>query len=35
LIADVVSAMTDQQALRLHQRLTGSAQGSVLDPIVI
>ncbi len=35
LVADAVSGMTDQQALRLHQRFTGFAQGSVLDPIVI
>jgi dGTPase len=34
LVADTIAAMTDQQALRLHQRLTGQSQGSVLDPIV-
>jgi dGTPase len=34
LVADAISSMTDQQALRLYQRLTASAQGSVLDPIV-
>jgi dGTPase len=35
LVADAISSMTDQQALRLYQRLTASSQGSVLDPIVI
>lgn len=34
LVADAVSSLTDQQALRLYQRLTASSQGSVLDPIV-
>jgi dGTPase len=34
LVADAVSSMTDEQALRFFQRLTASAQGSVLDPIV-
>jgi dGTPase len=34
LVADSISSMTDQQALRLYQRLTGLSQGSVLDPIV-
>lgn len=34
LVADTISSMTDQQALRLSQRLTGQSQGSVLDPIV-
>jgi dGTPase len=32
--ADAVASLTDQQALRLFQRLTASSQGSVLDPIV-
>jgi len=35
LVADAISSMTDQQALRLYQRLTASSQGSVLDPIVL
>jgi len=35
LVADAISSMTDQQALRLYQRLTASSQGSVLDPIVV
>src|SRR5262249_23560250 len=34
LVSDTIASMTDQQALRLCQRLTGQAQGSVLDPIV-
>lgn len=34
LVADTIAAMTDQQALRMYQRLTGYAQGSVLDPIL-
>lgn len=34
LVADTISSMSDQQALRMYQRLTGSSQGSVLDPIV-
>jgi dGTP triphosphohydrolase len=34
LVADAISSMTDQQAIRLYQRLMASAQGSVLDPIV-
>lgn len=35
LVADAISSLTDQQALRLYQRFTASAQGSVLDPIVM
>jgi dGTPase len=34
LVADTIASLTDQQALRLHQLLTGQSQGSVLDPIV-
>jgi dGTPase len=34
LVADTIAAMTDQQALKMYQRLTGVLQGSVLDPIV-
>jgi dGTPase len=34
LAADTIASMTDQQALRMYQRLTGQSQGSVLDPIV-
>lgn len=34
LSADTIASMTDQQALRLYQRLTGLSLGSVLDPIV-
>jgi hypothetical protein len=32
--ADAISSPSDHQALRLYYRLTGSSQGSVLDPIV-
>jgi dGTP triphosphohydrolase len=35
LVADTIAGMTDQQALRLYQRVTGLSQGSVLDPIVL
>jgi dGTPase len=34
LVADAIASMTDQQALRLYQRLTGLSPGSILDPIV-
>ncbi|MDQ3814619.1 MAG: dNTP triphosphohydrolase [Armatimonadota bacterium] len=34
LVADLISSMTEQQALLLHQRLTGIAAGSVRDPIL-
>jgi dGTPase len=34
LAADTIASLTDQQALRLFQRLAGLSQGSVLDPIV-
>jgi len=34
LVADTIAAMTDEQALRLYQRLCGHTLGSVLDPIV-
>lgn len=34
LVADLIASMTEQQALLLHQRLTGIAPGSVRDPIV-
>jgi dGTPase len=34
LVADTIASMTDQQAARMYQRLTGQSQGSVLDPIV-
>lgn len=34
LVSDTISAMTDQQALRYYQRLTGNLPGSVLDPIM-
>lgn len=34
LVADTIASMADQQAVRLYQRFTGFAQGSVLDPIV-
>jgi dGTPase len=33
--ADAIAGMTDQQALRMHQRLLGVLPGSVLDPIVL
>lgn len=32
--ADIVCAMTDEQAVRMHLRLTGTSLGSVLDPIL-
>jgi dGTPase len=35
LVADAVSSLTDQQALRLYQRLTASSPGPALDPIVM
>jgi dGTPase len=34
LVADAVASLSDNQALRLYQRLTASSQGSVLDPII-
>jgi len=34
LAADTIATMTDRQALRMHQRLTGQSLGSALDPIV-
>ena len=34
LVADTICSFTDQQALRMYQRLTGTSQGSILDPIV-
>jgi dGTPase len=33
--ADAVANMTDQQALRIHQRFFGVLPGSVLDPIIL
>jgi dGTP triphosphohydrolase len=33
LVADTIAAMTDQQALRMNQRLSGLSQGSARDPI--
>jgi dGTPase len=33
LVADTIASLTDKQALRLYQRLTGLSQGSALDPI--
>jgi dGTP triphosphohydrolase len=33
--SDAVAGLTDQQALRMHQRLLGVLPGSVLDPIII
>ncbi len=32
-VVDLIAAMTEQQALRLHQRLTGVSIGSVLEPV--
>lgn len=32
-VADVVASMTEQQALKMHQRLTGASPGSVMDII--
>jgi dGTPase len=34
LVADTIASLTDQQALRLYQRLTGLSRGSVLTPVV-
>lgn len=34
IVADVISSMTEQQLIGLHQRLTGASLGSALDPIV-
>lgn len=34
LAADYVAGMTEQQAIRLHQRLTGSSPGSTFEPIL-
>jgi dGTPase len=34
LVADIISSMTEQQALSLHHRLTGIAPGSILDLII-
>jgi dGTPase len=34
LAADTIAAMSDEQALRMYQRLTGLSPGSVLDPIL-
>jgi dGTP triphosphohydrolase len=34
LVADTIAGMTDEQALRLYQRLSGHSQGPVLDPII-
>ena len=31
-VADYISSMTERQAIELHQRLTGTSLGSVLDP---
>jgi dGTPase len=32
--SDIVAGLSEGQAVKLHQRVTGSAAGSVLDPIV-
>jgi dGTPase len=34
LVADTIASMTDTQAMRMYQRLSGLSQGSVLDPIL-
>lgn len=34
LVADIISSMTEQQALLLHHRLTGISPGSILDRII-
>ncbi len=34
LVADTIASMTDEQALRMHQRLTGQSLGPALDPIM-
>ena len=33
-VADYISGMTERQAIEIHQRLTGVALGSLLDPVV-
>ena len=35
LAADTIATLTDGQALRMHQRLTGQSLGTALDPIMI
>jgi len=35
LVADIISGMTDREALMMHRRLTGVAPGSVLDATVL
>jgi dGTP triphosphohydrolase len=34
LVADTIASMTDTQAMRMYQRISGLSQGSVLDPIL-
>ena len=34
IVADVITNMTDEQAVRMNIRLTGASLGSVLDPII-
>ncbi len=33
IVADLIASMTEHQALKMHQRLTGAAPGSVMDII--
>jgi dGTPase len=33
-VADLIAGLTEEQAIRLHARLTGRAIGSVMDPVV-
>lgn len=33
IVADIIASMTEQQALKMHQRLTGVSPGSVRDPL--
>lgn len=35
LVVDFIASMTEQQALRMHQRITGASLGSVLDPTTL
>jgi dGTP triphosphohydrolase len=34
-VADTIASMTDDQALRMHQRLTGQSLGPPLNPILM
>lgn len=34
MVADCIASLSESEAVALHARLTGTASGSVLDPIV-